>query len=170
MHLFLGGTSSACTAAYDTMAAVCGVDEASAVTPWRLSAFGALKTLWRRGLVEMDTGCGGADAEADCSYTCPRLDEDAAAERRLADQSSSTSTSTSSADEATVGVTKYLAALSPFGLLDDQLAAQIDAMSTDQRICVAKALCGAKVVTGDHIEAASPFDLSFWPVSARIML
>lgn len=153
VHLFLGGTTAACEAAYDSLVSECGLAP-STVAAWRLSAFGALKTLWREGLVEMDGACSqDTDRASDCSYSCPAIDDAATAELQLP-----------SFDDA-AGVSQYLAALSPFGMLDESLKSTVAALSGEQRVCAARAVCSGGVVTGDHIEAASPFDLSFWPVS-----
>jgi hypothetical protein len=161
VHMFLGGTSSACADAYDVLVSECGL-AAEVVDEWRLTAFGALKTLWRSGLVAMEDYCAADAAEEDCSYSCPTIDDDVAAE--LA-SSTAAAAAAAAVSDGESGVGKYLAALSPFGMLDEALAATVSAMSAQQRTCTAKALCSANVVTGDHIEAASPFDLSFWPVS-----
>ena len=127
VHLFLGGEIN-CEDSYDKLVKECGFD-IELVRKWRVGSYGALKTLWRYGLVEFPGYCSRDTPSAECTYYCPELD----------DVISGVSTSNTTLED-------YVGVLNPYA------------------ICLAKTLCSAHVVTGDHIEASSAYDISFWPV------
>ena len=44
------------------------------VRNWRVGSYGALKTLWRYGLVEFPAYCSSDTPVSECTYSCPDLD------------------------------------------------------------------------------------------------
>ena len=138
VHLFLGGEMN-CKDSYDKLITECGFS-VETVRNWRVGSYGALKTLWRYGLVEFPAYCSSDTPVSECTYSCPDLDAVIAG----------TSTSGRTVED-------YVGVLNPY-------AWTFDWMTSEQRVCLAKTLCSAHVVTGDHIESSSAYDISFWPI------
>ena len=113
-----------------------GLVDSHHVTLLKMNLFGYLKNMWRMELLETPHYCS-LDAVAECTFKCNK-------------------NATVSTDETFLSMVKTSLSMWTFET-DDMTDAEIMKIAD-------VSLCNAKFWPGDHLEAASPVEASFWPI------
>lgn len=140
VHVWIGGVGGQCESKFDKLLRT--ITKVS-VARLKLSIFGLLKDMWRSELLETPKYCS-TDAQEDCVFHCVRHGDNA-----------ETFYDTLKGYLETFSVTT-LASLEPDATESYTLA--------DLTTIADLMFCNTTYWPGDHLEAASPVEVSFWPI------
>jgi hypothetical protein len=151
VHAIIGGTANNCGSDLDALVPTFG---AEMVNSWKAHSFNAVKDLYRRGLRIPATYCDAETPADDCKASCPTLD--------IVKESLKSEGGTCDLESVRAFLEWAV----------DNSAGQV-AYLTKKHTCeelleLMTAICDATILDGDHLEAASPMDPSFWPIHPTI--
>ena len=143
IHVISGGTLY-CDGMYDEIQKRFDFDD-TLMGYLKIFSFYALKNLWRKSLLTCPASCSEDTPQSECLCSCPGLEE-VYKNGLISDYIDDITISPSTHPELN----------------------QIYSLSDEEKYEFLDMVCNAGILDGDHLESASPADISFWPLHPTV--